>query len=426
MKNPKKVNTMNKPLAKDKIFTWYNDYCWQIVLVMLFAAIVNYIDRVNLSFATNNIRHDFGLSVSQSGYLLAAWMWPYAIANLPSGWLIDRLGINKIFIGSVIIWSIATILSGFSQSFTSLYMSRIILGIAEAPFFVIGGKIVLLYFEPNRRGLAASMINLGPKIANGFGPPLIALLIILTTWRGMFIILGLLGFIAVALWIKIYQKPQLALSEKPNSMKPSIYKLLKHKTVFWLNLGNFGSSYVFWLYFTWLPTYLMDKRGLDLKATGFIAALPFLAGVIAVPFGGYLSDLLIRKYNFSVIKARIIPAVGGCIIAGFTVIPINYVDSLTIAVILFTISTFAVSARVGVLWALVSDISPENAVGTFGGIQNCASFIGGALAPTISGIVLEHTGNYNIVFGISGVLILFAAWCYAMINKPILTTEIAI
>ena len=418
---------MNKPYLKDSA-PWWRDYRWQLIIVMLLGSIVNYVDRVNLSFATTHIRQEFGLSPSEMGFLLAAWMWPYAAANLPSGWVIDKLGISKVFIWSIILWSIATIAGGLATSYHGLYVSRLCLGIAEAPFFVIGGKVIQQYFIEKKRGLAASVINIGPKVANGFAPPLIAFLIILTTWRGMFILLGLAGFIVVGLWIKIYKKDDRIYQIKngpTTTTKFSFRKLITHKTAWWFNLGNFGSSYVFWLYFTWLPTYLMDKRGLDLKATGIIAALPFIAGVIAVPFGGYISDLLIRKYNFNVIKARLIPAVGGCIIAGISVIPINYINSLSMVVFLFSISTFAVSARVGVLWALVSDISPKNAVGSFGGIQNCANFIGGALAPTISGIVLERTGNYNIVFGISGVLILFAAFCYAQIRSPILSSEIA-
>lgn len=406
---------------------WWQNYRWQIIVVMLLGSIVNYVDLVNLSFATTHIRLEFGLTQSEIGYLLAAWMWPYAFANLPSGWLIDKFGISKVFVYSVIIWSVATISAGFTANYTSLYISRIILGIAEAPFFVIGAKIIQLYFEENNRGLAASVINIGPKIANGFAPPLIAFLIIITGWRGMFILLGVSGFVIVGIWLKIYKAKNVQQFEQITDKllyKIDVWKLLKHKTAIWFNLGNFGSSYVFWLYFTWLPTYLMEKRGLNLKETGFIAAIPFIAGVIAVPLGGYISDLLIKKYNLNPIKARLIPAIGGCIIAGISVIPINFVNNITLAVILFTISTFAVSARVGVLWALVSDVSPKNAVGTFGGIQNCANFIGGALAPTISGIVLQLTGNYNIVFGISGVLILFAAFCYSNIKTSILSREI--
>ena len=407
------------------------EYRWQLIIIMLLGAVINYVDRVNISFATTHIASEFGLKTSQIGFLLAAWMWPYAVASLPSGWLIDKFGVNKVFVWSVILWSIATIIGGLTHDYHSLYISRVFLGITEAPFFVIGGKVIQLYFKDDMRGLAASTVNLGPKIANGFAPPLIAFLIIFTGWRGMFVVLGILGFAIVALWLKIYKKNDSEYIVKDTlnvslpEVKFSIWRLINHNTSWWMNLGNFGSSYVFWLYFTWLPMYLMNNRGLDLKATGWVAALPFIAGIIAVPFGGYVSDLMIRRYNFSIIKARIIPAVVGCVIAGVAVIPINYVDSLTVAVVLFTISTFAVSARVGVLWALVSDVSPKNAVGTFGGIQNCANFIGGALAPTISGIVLQMTGNYNIVFGISGVLVILAAFCYAMIARPILAEEIS-
>nr|MBP9742371.1 MFS transporter [Burkholderiales bacterium] len=384
----------------------------------------------NLSFAIKPISKDFSLSSIQSGFLLAAWMWPYAIANLPSGWLIDKFGINKVFIWSIMLWSISTILSGVITNYQELYLSRVALGIAEAPFFIIGAKIIQLYFTHHNRGLVSGIINLGPKIANGFAPPLIAILIITTSWRVMFIILGVLGFVIAFLWIKIYQ-PNFSscisydLTKYNKKIKFSLWKLINHKTTWWLNLGNLGSSYVFWLYFTWLPTYLIDNRGLNLKATGGIAALPFIAGAIAVPFGGYLSDMLIKKYNVSTIRARVIPASLGCLIAGISVIPINYVNNLSIAIILFTISTFAVSFRVGVLWALASEISPPTTVGTLGGIQNAANFIGGALAPTISGIIIQYTANYNIVFGISGLLVILAAICYTMIKSPILIEEIS-
>ena len=182
------------------------EYRWQLVTIMLLGAIINYVDRVNISFATTHLTSEFGLTPSQMGFLLAAWMWPYAAASIPSGWLIDKFGVSKIFVWSVILWSIATILSGVMHDYSSLYISRVFLGIAEAPFFVIAGKIIQLYFKDSERGLAASTINLGPKIANGFTPPLIAFLIILAGWRGMFLVLGVLGFAIVLLWFKIYKK----------------------------------------------------------------------------------------------------------------------------------------------------------------------------------------------------------------------------
>jgi MFS family permease len=129
----------------------------------------------------------------------------------------------------------------------------------------------------------------------------------------------------------------------------------------------------------------------------------------------------------NVIKARLLPAVWGSLLAGLAILPVNYIHDLTVAVLLFAISTFMVSARVGVLWALVGDISPKEVVGTFGGIQNFANFIGAALAPVGTGYLLSVTNNnYNIVFIVGGVFCILGSLCYAMINSPIKTEEIVI
>ena len=418
-------------LATENRAPWYKDYRWMLVFIMLLGSVINYLDRVNLSMANTTIRAEFGMNDIQVGFLLSAFMWPYALANLPAGWLIDKLGINKIFIWSLILWSSATFAGGFAIGFVTMYIIRVILGITEAPFFIIGGKITQRYFTQEERGTASSVINLGPKIANGFAPPLLTFLIIYLGWRGMFITLGILGLFVVFLWIKYCQKDDEKYvineyrTEQETKTKFNNWALFNHTTSWWFNLGNVGSSYVFWLYFAWLPTYLIEEKHLSLKSAGWATAISFIAGVIAVPVGGYSSDILTRR-GMNVMKARLIPAVGGCLLAGITVIPINCVNSLAVVVLLFAISTFAVSARVGVLWALVGDVSPKEAVGTFGGIQNFANFIGGTLAPMGTGIILQYTNNYNIVFIVSGVFCILASFFYAMIRRPILFEEIAI
>ena len=399
---------------------------------MLFGAVINYLDRVNLSMANTHIRAEFGLNEIQVGFLLSAFMWPYALANLPAGWLIDKLGINRIFIWSILLWSCATVLGGLSTSYIMMYGARVLLGIAEAPFFIIGGNITQRYFSSDDRGLAASIMNTGPKIANGFAPPLLALMIIYLSWRGMFITLGCVGLVLVLLWIAIYKKydDKYVVSEYKdnlaNKLKFSNWKLFNHPTAWWFNIGNIGTSYVFWLYFTWLPTYLMDERHLSLKNAGWLTSLPFIAGVVAVPIGGYISDYLVRR-GMNPIKARLLPAVWGSLLAGVFILPVNYIGDLFWAEVFIMLSTFCVSARVGVLWALVGDVSPRDAVGTFGGIQNFANFLGGTLAPICTGYILTYTGkNYGVVFIVSGVICIIGSLAYAMIRRPITADEIKI
>ncbi|MFA6075982.1 MAG: MFS transporter [Negativicutes bacterium] len=409
--------------------SWYKDYRWTIIIIMLIGSIMNYLDRVNLSMANTTIAGEFGFNSVQMGWLLSAFAISYMWTNLPMGWLVDKWGLGRIFLWSTLAWSVATVAGGFIQGFMSMFLIRILLGIAEAPFFICAGKVTQLYFADKERGLASSVVNMGPKIANGFAPPLITYMMLFMGWRGMFIALGLFGIVIAVLWLIYYRgdnyKPPHAPIFKTASLVRnfSFNKLLWHPTTIWLNLGNIGTSYVFWLYFTWLPTYLTKDRGMSLTTAGWIAAIPFLAGVLAVPIGGWISDKLIKR-GMSTIKARLVPTVGGSLLAAVAVIPVNYVSSTTIAVALITISLFAGALRVGVLWALVGDISPREAVGTIGGIQNSASFIGGALAPLGTGYIIAFTGSYDFVFVISGILCAISAICYAMIKRPIAADEI--
>jgi sugar phosphate permease len=411
---------------------WYHDYRWMILIIMFFGSILNYLDRVNLSIANTTIANEFGLGPVEMGHLLSAFMWSYALANLPAGWLLDKYGIKSIFLWSTIAWSIATIAGGFARGFASMYVVRLILGIAEAPFFICAAQFTKAYFAENERGTASSLINMGPKIANGFSPPVLTFMLISLGWRSMFISLGVVGFLLAVAWLKYYREdtelfPQADINavREDSRAKAGYLAILKHPTTWWFNLGNIGSSYVFWLYFTWLPTYLTTERGMTLTQAGWAAMIPFIAGVAAVPIGGYMSDYLIRK-GMNLIRARLVPTVGGCLLAAVAVAPLNYVHDTGMAVLLMTISLFAGALRVGVLWALVGDIAPPEGVGSLGGIQNFANFVGAALAPIGTGYILKATGSYDHVFTVSAILCALGALSYMMIKRKITTEDLLI
>jgi sugar phosphate permease len=241
----------------------------------------------------------------------------------------------------------------------------------------------------------------------------------------MFLSLGVVGFLLTAAWLKYYKEDTGPLPKADTNQlrqgggaKASYLAILRHPVTWWFNLGNIGSSYVFWLYFTWLPTYLTTERGMTLTQAGWAATVPFIAGVAAVPLGGYMSDWLIGK-GMNPIRARLVPTVGGCLLAAIAVAPLNYVHDTGLAVLLMTVSLFAGALRVGVLWALVGDLAPQGGVGALGGIQNFANFVGAALAPIGTGYILSATGSYNHVFTVSAVLCALGALCYMMINRKI-------
>jgi MFS family permease len=412
--------------------SWYHDYRWIILAIMFSGSVVNYLDRVNLSIANTTIAEEFGLGPVEMGLLMSAFMWSYAFANLPAGWLLDKFGTRSIFLWSIVAWSLSTVAGAFARGFVSMYVVRLILGIAEAPFFICAGRFTKTHFVENERGAASSVINMGPKVANGFAPPLLTCMLINMGWRSMFIALGMAGFLLAIVWSKYYREDPGLIAEaepnaarKPGSSKTGYLAILKHPTTWWFSLGNIGSSYVFWLYFTWLPTYLTTERGMTLAQAGWAATIPFIGGLVAVPAGGYMSDYLIRK-GMNVIRARLVPTVGGCLLAAVAVAPLNYVHETGLALMLMTVSLFAGALRVGVLWALVGDITPPEAVGSFGGIQNFANFAGAALAPMATGYILQATGSYNHVFTVSAVLCAMGAISYMMISRKITSQDLRI
>ena len=126
--------------------TWHHDYRRMILAIMFFGSVVNYLDRVNLSIANTTIAKEFGLGPVEMGLLMSAFMWSYAFANLPAGWLLDKFGIKSIFVWSTVAWSVSTIAGGFAQGFVSMYVVRLILGIAEAPFFICSGQFTKTSF----------------------------------------------------------------------------------------------------------------------------------------------------------------------------------------------------------------------------------------------------------------------------------------
>lgn len=416
---------------KTALKTSKSNYGWVLIIILLFGAIVDYLDRVNLSVANTTIAAEFGLGPIQMGLLLSAFMWPYALANLPSGWIVDKMGPKKIFTYATILWSIATIIGGCAVGFKSMYASRVLLGIAEAPFFICGAKVAQKWFTDEERAFPTSIYNMGPQIANAIAPPLLTLVMINSGWRPMFIGLGVFGFLVTFVWLKFYkdkedtsvQAEKVVKNNEVENTKVSWAILFKHPSTWAMMMGNFGINYTFWVFLTWLPGYLRTARGLSLMKTGWMASIPFIAGMFGVPLGGFLSDYLIKKKGFTPIKARKTIIVCAAILAAAAVAPVPYVKDINTAIMLLSIGFFASSMPPGVFWTLPSDVAPYKLVGSLGAIQNFAGYIGATFAPIITGIIIAKTNSYNLVFVVSSMFCLFGALCYGVFLRKKITIE---
>ena len=401
---------------------------WFLVGFLVLGGVVNYLDRSTLSVANLTIAQEFNLNELQMGLLLSAFSWPYAIANLPAGYLVDKFGPKKMFAFAAGGWSIVAMVTAAANSFGFLYAARVALGITEAPFFTSALKVNERWFNKSERALPVSLVNTGSQIANAIAPPLLTFLLLTMSWRGMFIIVGALGIVIALVWLRIYRDPSLKEQamikgdEAHAKVIASVEKvawgtLFAQRNTWFMILGAFGIFYTVWVYLTWLPSYLQTARGFSLAESGGIAALPFLCGILGVLFGGWLSGRLIKR-GVPTVLSRKIPIVGGALLAAAAVLPLAYVDSTPLAIALLSLGYFASQIPIGCLWTLASDVAPSNQVASLGAIQNFGGFIGAAAAPVVTGAILTATGgNYTFVFLIGGVLLLVGALSYGLFVK---------
>lgn len=401
---------------------------WFLVGFLILGGVVNYLDRSTLSVANTTIAGEFGLNALEMGLLLSAFSWPYAIANLPAGYLVDKFGPKRMFAFAAGAWSLVSMVTAAANSFGVLYALRVALGIAESPFFTSALKVNERWFNKRERALPVALVNTGSQIANAIAPPLLTFLLLTMSWRGMFIIVGALGIVVALVWLRIYRDPTLqeqamikgaAAQEAIASTEPSVGwgHLLRQRNTWFMVLGAFGIFYTVWVYLTWLPSYLQTARGFSLSQSGWLASLPFLCGIVGVIFGGWYSNRLVSR-GVPTVRARKIPIVGGAALAAAAVLPVAYVDSTPLAIALLSLGYFASQVPIGCLWTLASDVAPSNQVASLGAIQNFGGFVGAAVAPVVTGAILTATGgNYTLVFLIGGVLLLVGALSYGFFVK---------
>ena len=226
---------------------------WYLIALLVIGGIINYLDRNNLSIANTTIAKEFGLNTFQMGLLLSAFSWPYAIANLPAGYLVDKFGPKRMFAWAAGLWSIISMLSAFANSFGVLYAARVALGIAESPFFTSGLKVADKWFNKSERALPVSIINTGSQLANAIAPPLLTFLMLTMSWRGMFIVIGAMGIVIALVWLRIYRDPtmkeqfiikshEFEEQQQPKEKQAGWGELLKKKNTWFMVLAPSVSS----------------------------------------------------------------------------------------------------------------------------------------------------------------------------------------
>jgi sugar phosphate permease len=399
--------------------------------LLVLSGVVNYIDRATLAVANPLISHDLGFSPAEMGLLLSAFLWAYAFAQLPAGALVDRLGPRLMLALSLGLWSLAQVAGGLVQNFTQFFGIRMVLGLGEAPQFPTSARIVRDWFNVRLRGTATGIWNCSSTLGTALSAPILTFLMLTFGWRWMFAIMGIFGLAVAVAFYALHRNPsEVALTEEERqyltegdtapqgaSVTWAEWKrLFGFRTTWGMIFGFFGVIYVTWVYNSWLPVYLEQDRHLSIASTGIVAAIPFLCGVVGSILGGRLNDWLVTR-GMAPMNSRKYPMAGAMVAtAGFTTLA-ALTPNLTVAVVAISISLFLLYVASTSAWAMAPVAAPAHCTASLGAVQNFGGYIGGALAPMVTGFILQGTGSFTAALLVGAAVALVAAVGYVIIVR---------
>ncbi len=382
---------------------------WTIALLVSAAIAISYLDRQTLPIAIGEIQREFPISNSVKAFLDSAFLLTYGLMYVGGGRLMDVLGTRRGFLIIMVFWSLACASHGFAGGVIALAASRLLLGMGEGGGFPAATRVVAEWFPVKDRATAMGIINAGTGLGGVIAPPLIAAIILnvhwlgASSWRWVFFITGALGLLWTVAWFRIYRSPDETLSPSAAPSPPPIpmRDLLRFRETWGVIGAKFLSDAAWYFYMFWLPKYLLDARGFNIKAVGSVAWIPFAAAALGCVVGGGLSSWLLHR-GHSVNAARKL-ALGLSAALMPCVMLVPHV-SVPWVIFLFSVAFFGQQSWSTLVMILPTDLFPKNAVGTVAGFVGLGGALGGVVLGQLAGYLLDHGFSYTPVLVIAGSL----------------------
>jgi len=372
---------------------------WPIAFLISSAIAISYFDRQTLPVAIAAIQREIPVSNTQFSQLQAAFLLAYAAMYAGGGKLIDLLGTRRGFLLIMLWWSLACASHGLAVNFAMLAASRFLLGMGEGGGFPAATKAVSEWFSVSERSLAMGIMNAGTAVGAVIAPPGIALVIGALNWRWVFFLSGAIGLLWTLVWHRMYFPPagQTAVRE----LSVGWLQLFGYRQVWGLVIAKFLSDAAWYFYLFWLPKYLYDVRGFDVKQVGYYAWIPYAASGVGCLCGGWFSGRLLRA-GCSLNTARKV-ALG----ASAGVMPLIFFVTqapVQLAILLFSVAFFGQQSWSTLVMILPADLFPRSAVGSVAGLVGFGGAMGGLVFGLVVGYLLDHGFGYSTVFGIVSTL----------------------
>ena len=392
----------------------------KVLLLLCVMYFITYMDRVNVATAGGAFKSELHLSNTQLGLVFSMFAYPYLIFQIIGGWCADRFGARIVLTLCGVVWAGATIMTGLATGLYSLLFARLLLGVGEGATFPTATKAMARWLPANRVGFGQGITHASARIGNAVTPPLVTALMAATSWRGAFILIGIVSMAWALVW-GLYSRddphlhPDMSAAERallpprPRARQQDVPWLRLCRRMAPVTFVYFCYAWTLWTYLSWVPQFMLHAFGLNLKDSALLASAIFGAGVAGDALGGVVSDSILRRTG-SLRRARRDQVAFGMRASMLCSIPLLFTHDATTATLLLGSAFFFAEFTIAPMWAIPVDIAPEYA-GTASGLMNTGTAIAAIISPLVFGAVIDATGNWSLPY--IGTLALMGAGCIA-------------
>ena len=377
---------------------------WYYVALVTAAIAISYFDRQTLPVAIKAIQRTIPISNQQFSYLQFAFQFAYAAMYIGGGRLLDRLGTRLGFTVIMLWWSVACALQGFATGFTLLLVALLLLGMGEGGAFPAAARVVAEWIEPKERSTAMGTINAGTAVGSVLAAPMVTQIVLTMGWRWVFFIAGGIGSAWVLWWVISYRNkgpkvPLDTVDARVLGEQLTFAELVGMNSVRAVVFAKFMSDSAWFFMLFWLPKYLYDVRGFDVKHVGYYGWIPYAASGVGSFVGGWFSSRLLRRGRSLDAARKIALGLSAAFMPVVMLVPLVPVQA---AIVLFSIAFFCQQSWSGLIMTLPADIFPLSAVGTVSGLVGFGGAIGGGIFGLVAGHLLDHGFGYGTLFMLLG------------------------
>ena len=402
-----------------------------VLTLLVFLYGLTYLDRVCISAVAPTIQEEFGFDEVIKGLIFSAFNLSYALFQIPTGWLADRIGAKRVLSILVGWWSFFTVATGAAWNATSLIVVRFLFGMGEAGAFPTASRAIARWMPISERGFSQGITHAAARLAGSLAFPLSGFLVILFGWRLTFFIFASLGLLWLLFWQSFFrdepkdhprvnaaelekicagrintpQQPQKSFSWREILSKPSLWALC-------MSYGCYGFAFSFFIF--WTPSFWRQEHGTSLMLANSLSGILLFFGAVTNTIGGWLSDrIFVRTGNLRLARRWVaIPALClaaiGMVGGGLASSPIASFSFLLLAVSMLEMTT-------GVSWAVALDLGRDRA-GTVSAVMNTTGNLGGTLSPLAFGLSVKYLDSWIAPFFIAATLCLISVLFWMKID----------